>query len=149
MKGDTFKMSVVEKSVRDGKPYPGGLERWAINTFHYKAEIQDRWKYSLDEPGSWSLPRNMVDIGETYLKHVTSETLANIEVKGRPVQRFVLMNGRDNHLLDCEVYSHAGADMVVAHEWDNLQDQFDWAAHAGDQPIVDYQDDQEIEFSPR
>lgn len=150
LKGAEFQMTVVEKSVRDGKPYPGGLERWAVNSFHYKSEVQDRWKYGLDEPGSWSLPLNITQIGETYLKHITAETLATVDVGGRPTQRYVLQNGRENHLFDCEVYSAAGADMYVGHDWENLKEKFEWAVNsAHTEPIVDQSDDHELEFSPR
>lgn len=151
MKAAFFNKTTVEKSVRDGKPYQGGLERWGLNTHHYKSEIHDRWKYSLDEAGSWALPRDMVEIGETYLKHITSETLqTTINDKGMPVSKFIVQQGRENHLLDCEVYSFAGADMVVAHEWDDLENQFAWAVQAQQQtPIADRQDEYDSEFSPR
>jgi phage terminase large subunit GpA-like protein len=149
MKAAFFNKTDVEKTSRDGKVYPGGMERWGINTHHYKSEIQGRWNYSLDETGSWAVPIDMTAIGETYLKHVTSESLQTKFVNGRPVQRFMPSEGRENHWFDCEVYSFAGADMVVAHEWDDLAGQFSWVGAEPAPAIAAAANQEELNFDPR
>lgn len=122
MKADFYQMTVVEKSVRDGKPYPGGLERWGIATAFYKSDIQKRWQYPVGDQGVWLLPHGVLDDSETYLRQITNETSYSARNRdGHPVTGWRVIDHRvGNHYWDCEVYARALADMVVGGVWEDL-----------------------------
>lgn len=126
MTGEFFQMSVVERSARDGKAYPGGLHRWRIKVSTYKADIQDRWQLASDEQGAWLLPYRILESGESYLQQVTNETpVSEPNKRGRPVTSWVVIEPRlGNHFWDCEVYARALADMVTGGDWSNLAERF-------------------------
>lgn len=117
-----FRMTVVEKSARDGKIYEGGLRRWGINTMTYKTDIQTRWDQPLHEPGAWFLCNAPRESLETYLRQVTNEGLVwGTNKQGRPVREWMVLEPKvGNHYWDCEIYAAALADMVTGGDWHDL-----------------------------
>lgn len=122
MAAEFFQMTTVEKSARDGKPYPGGLQRWGINRNTYNKDVQARWSLPLDEPGAWCLPHRVVEEDETYLRQLVNETEQTVPGRqGRPVTRWKTIDARlGNHYWDTEVYARAAADMVTGGDWRGL-----------------------------
>lgn len=124
--GQPWTFSIVEKNLRSGKPYPGGLRRWAINTDAYKTDLHDRFGAPLDEPGAWWITDAPWDAARTHLDHVANEgRIVAHNQRGYPVHRWVVLrSGLGNHFLDCEVYARALADMIVGGVWENLTERF-------------------------
>jgi len=124
--GVPYSFSVVEKNLRTGKVYPGGMRRWAVNTDLFKTDIQDRWSIGRDEPGAWLIPDVSLDEASDYLKQVANEgKLPVIGRDGRTKMRWILIQpGVGNHYFDCEVYARAQADMVVGGNWSDLAARF-------------------------
>lgn len=122
MAADFFQMTVVEKSARDGKPYPGGLKRWGVNRNTYNKDVQGRWSLPIDEPGAWCLPHRVIEEDETYLRQLVNEAEVTARNKlGRPVTVWKTLDERlGNHFWDCEVYARAAADMVTGGDWRGL-----------------------------
>lgn len=130
--GQPWSFSVVERNQRTGKPYPGGLKRWAINTDQFKQDLHDRWLSPLDKPGAWFLTSAPFDEARSHLDHVVNEGRITAHNRGGyPVYRWiVLRKGIGNHFLDCEVYARAMADMVTGGVWENLAERFRAAVEA-------------------
>ncbi len=125
-KGVPYKFNVVDKNQRTGKVYPGGLKRWAINTGHYKTDIQDRWNAPLDEPGAWFITDAPWDDAGAYLRQVANEgKRPGFDKKGFPREEWIVIRpGIGNHFFDCEVYDRALADMVTGGNWENIVERF-------------------------
>jgi len=124
--GVPWTFSIVEKNLRTGKKYPGGMRRWAINTDHFKTDLHARWSAPLDEPGWWLLTDAAWDQAKPYLQEVCNEgKITTRNKRGFPETRWqVLQSGLGNHFLDCEVYARALAEMVVGGDWQNLAGRF-------------------------
>ncbi len=122
MQDPFFRMTVVEKSARDGKRYEGGMKRWGINTITYKTDVQARWGQPIHEPGAWFLCDSSSEVMEPYLRQVTNEgPMVKINTKGRPETVWVVLEpSLGNHYWDCEVYARALADMVTGGDFTNL-----------------------------
>ena len=59
--------------------------------------------------GKWELSG---EVGDEYEKQLTSEHKVRVKVNGRWVNKWVTVSkGAANHLLDCEAYQFAAADM--------------------------------------
>lgn len=124
--GIPYTFNRVDRNTRTNKPYPGGLKRWAINTDFYKTDIMGRWGAPLDEPGAWWLTDAPWDEAATYCRQITNEgVVMGTNRAGFPTRTWVILqSGVGNHLLDCEVYARAAADMVVQGNWQNVAARF-------------------------
>lgn len=123
---DLFKQQIITKSARDGKPYPGGLVRWALNTPAFKEDIQGRWNYEQGRPGEWLCFARAVELAETYLREVVNEApfMARDE-RGRKVKTWKERDSRTRHdYWDGEVYARAAAEMVTGGDWEGLAERF-------------------------
>jgi phage terminase large subunit GpA-like protein len=120
--GDFYRCGNVEKDARTGKPYPGGMKRWEINRALYNADVQDRWRQPLDEPGTWWLTDAPLDEAETYLREVVNEAPTRSRNRlGREVTEWTKVEANTpNHWWDAEIYARAAADMVTGGDWDKL-----------------------------
>lgn len=123
--GEYWRPSIVEKHAGTGKPYPGGLVRWAIDTDAYKSDIIQRYEAPLDQPGAWFFPEGIREDGVDYLKQVCNEGRKEVTKKtGRRKWEWQQIDGRvGNHYWDCEVYDRCAADMVTGMAWDDLAKQ--------------------------
>lgn len=115
--GRLYHRSDIEANARTGKPYPGGLEKWWIDTSVAKEDVQARWSLAIDAPGAWLLPADILTHpdGEDYLRQVVNEALVlEVMPSGKRVKRWRLIDsGRGNHYLDIEGYHFALANMVT------------------------------------
>ena len=98
------RQTVIDKMPgRGGRPIPGGLIVWLIDTDEFKETIH--YRLSLDPEKD--VPQRIylhADTGKDYARQITAEEKRL--VKGRPVWH----KKRANHYLDCEVYAAAAAD---------------------------------------
>jgi len=121
--GQPWSFAVVERNQRTGKPYPGGMKRWAVNTDMFKIDLHDRWAAPLGEEGAWLATEASWEDARGYFQQVTAEGWTmKANKKGFPVR--VWHRYRDNHWLDCEVYARAVAEMVTGGVWTDLARRF-------------------------
>lgn len=115
VKAGFYRLSVLEKNVRTGKPYEGGLAQWQLNVDAYKEDVRDRFAIPLGECGAWYLPHDMLKEpgAEDYLKQVCNE-----QPTGERRVWKMLHERWGNHYGDCEIYGRAGADFVSAGDWE-------------------------------
>lgn len=83
-----------------------------IDTGYFKDRIHRLVRSSDKEPHAWHLPH---DCPEEYFRHLTAEQKVPVTNKKtgrlRPEWK-VIPSGADNHLLDCEVYATAAAELA-------------------------------------
>jgi len=110
-----FRMTVVERNVRTGKRYAGGLQLWGIFVNRYKLWLLDRFAFGPGRPGSWHLSLDVVKEGGDYLRQLVNEP--KILETGRDGRTRMVFRPRSHSIgvdwWDCEVYNAALADMVV------------------------------------
>jgi len=70
-----YKMSLVEKSSRDGKPYPGGLRLWNLCKGFYRDIWETRLVLPPGETQAMRLPDDLLESphGERFLKQLLNE----------------------------------------------------------------------------
>lgn len=119
---DLFRATRVDKSARDGKPYPGGLIRWGLKVDAFKEDLQSRWTFEPGRAGGWWLFRQPTEVAETYLRQITNEgPIMARDPRGRKVQTWQVIDQKTgNHYWDCEVYARAAAEMVTGGDWHDL-----------------------------
>jgi phage terminase large subunit GpA-like protein len=120
--GTPYRMTIVEKSARDGKVYPGGMQRWGLDTKSFKADLHGRWACEVDKPGAWLLHAKPLEEAAGYLRQIVNERPQQArDGRGRKKVEWLVIDKRvGNHYLDCEVYALAGAIMLVQNNWANL-----------------------------
>jgi phage terminase large subunit GpA-like protein len=96
--GKKMSYSLIDK-YPNGKPIPGGIQLWHLDTGRFKDDI-----WSRVETGRFHLH---AETKELYARQLASEAKER-DRRGREV--WVIQSGKDNHLLDCEVYAAAMAD---------------------------------------
>lgn len=110
LSGLSFRPKVIEVFPKTGRPIPGGLTLWHLDTDHYKTKIY-RWMNSEGDYKKWFLHKG---ISEDYLKQVTSEKkVIERDKTGRAHEIWKTSNKSiANHYLDAEVYATAAAEML-------------------------------------
>jgi phage terminase large subunit GpA-like protein len=108
-----------------GRVLKAGAQVWPVGADTGKAQVYSRLQIESPGPGYTHIP---AALGDEYLEQLTSERLVTGYQRGRPVHRWVVIDGRRNEALDCAVYALAafhqiGADRWGAHEWRRLRDQ--------------------------
>ena len=96
--GKKMSYSLIDK-FPSGKPIPGGIRLWHLDTGQFKDDI-----WSRVETGRFHLHAGT---GTDYAGHLSAEAKER-DKRNREV--WVVQGGKDNHLLDCEVYAAAMAD---------------------------------------
>lgn len=91
--------STLDKMPK-GRPIPGGLGLFLINTDAFKRLIFARMEPDTSQP-----LRLHAEVGQDYAEQLTAEKLTRVRDREKWVQV-----RRDNHLLDCEVIAAACAD---------------------------------------
>jgi len=121
--GEFYRLSVVEKT-QEGKVYPGGLKRWAIDVDTYKEDVQGRFDAALDKPGAWWLPEKIIEEDADYLRQICNEGRRLTRDKsGHEKMAWDVIDHRvGNHYWDCEIYARCAADMVTGFDWTGLSD---------------------------
>jgi phage terminase large subunit GpA-like protein len=98
--GKKMSLSVIDKMPGSkGRPIPGGVRLWHLNTVMLKDAIWAR----IESKRFWL----HAEAEETYASHLTAEAKER-DKYGRHI--WVIQGRRANHLLDCEVYAAAMAD---------------------------------------
>lgn len=95
-----------------GKPIPGGLTLWNLDTHHFKDKLSRLIHTKPGDPGEWWLPQGLE---QDYFDQMTAEhkiTLRN-KTTGRVSEEWEpISESRPNHLWDCEYMAVAAADML-------------------------------------
>lgn len=109
--GEMYRVNYIDRNSR-GKPIPGGLGLWHLNTSYYKDKISRMVHSDPGDPSQWHLFK---DVQETYIKQFCAEQ--KIQMRDRKTGRVYevwkrVTGGAPNHYLDCEVGAAAAADML-------------------------------------
>lgn len=105
--GVPFRATTLEKFPSNGRPIPGGLTLWSLDTDYYKTKIY-RW-INADEK-RWFLYGT---IFQDYEKQIMSEKIITRDKNGKARTCWsTSSHGVANHYLDCEVYAAAAAEMM-------------------------------------
>ena len=102
--GVRMKHTVLDK-MPNGKPIPGGLIIWLLDT----NQLKDTFFWRLlenDDLGAQPVHLHR-EVGRDYVRHL----LAEEKQRDRQGRWLWVKVGRDNHLLDASVYAHACADI--------------------------------------
>ena len=99
--GKTMQMSAIDR-MPGGKPIPGGLRLWILDTDALKDAF-----WSRVESG---LVHLHADVGELFAAHLAAEAKERIIRHGRQVETWVQQGRRANHHLDTSIYASAMAD---------------------------------------
>lgn len=117
-----YRMNLVEKNARTGKPYEGGLELWGIYVALYKEDLASRFQGEVNQPGAFRFPRGVIDEpdGVDYLRQLVNEGPVLVTLpSGRQVVKWQTRDrSLGEHYWDCEVYGRCLADMVTGGQWD-------------------------------
>lgn len=98
--GKKMRLSVIDKMPgKGGKPIPGGLKLWLIDTAMMKNAVSARI-----EAGKFHLH---ADVDQTYARHITAEAK---ERNRQGKMAWAVQNRRPNHQWDAEIYAAAMAD---------------------------------------
>ncbi len=108
----------------NGKPIPGGINLWTLNTEYYKDKLNRLIHTQSGDPGEWHLPADRVE--SDYFAQMTSEhKQAKRDTKtGKVTESWEpVSEGRANHYWDCEAMALAAAEMlqVYALKADEMQ----------------------------
>ena len=109
-----WRMNVVDRSVRDGTVYKGGLEQWGLYVYPFYHDLIERLSGEADGPGAWWLTSDVLTQGKTYLRQLTNFQRVEVERGGR---RRKVWRPKNRALgvdyWDCEIYDLVAAHMVV------------------------------------
>ena len=111
LSGIPYSVSNIDK-YPDGKPMPGGLKLYLLDTTFFKDKITRLVENTAPEtPGGWYFHKNPTD---DYLNQFCSEHKIIIrDKKGRPTEAWVPVGHHTpTHYWDCEVYAMAAAEML-------------------------------------
>jgi phage terminase large subunit GpA-like protein len=116
--GERFRRSMVERNVRTGEVYEGGLHQWRIYTPTYKEDLLTKYSVKADTPGALHFPANILSEsgGESYLRQITNE-YPDDELNEKTNRKRRVWKVRQpsigNHYFDLEVYNAALAEMLL------------------------------------
>lgn len=112
IKGASWKTGIrVQHKVIDkmpgtfGKPLPGGIVLYLLDVSAFKDALHYRLSLSREEPGAFLFHSETM---EEYANQLLSEYKRRDTRTGK--EAWVQIQGRENHYLDCEVYSMACTD---------------------------------------
>lgn len=110
VKGASWKTGVRVKHKNidkfpNGKPIPGGLTIFLLDTGAFKDVLHYRLSIEQEKPGAFLFNDETDD---EYVKGLLSEYKKRNPRTGK--EKWVPIRGRENHLLDCEIYAMACQD---------------------------------------
>lgn len=120
--GTTVDINFNNQRIRNG------TTRHAVGTWPLKADFYSDLKLKGRSAGSDADPRRYIHFAgwqdENYFKQITGEYLATENYRGRTRQVWKPVPGKENHLLDCEIYLRAVfwwlTDRLSASDWQSL-----------------------------
>jgi phage terminase large subunit GpA-like protein len=89
----------------NGKPIPGGLTVFLLDTAAFKEALHYRLSIDKEKPGAFLFH---AETGQDYIEGLLSEFKRRDTRTGK--EAWVPIRGRENHYLDCEIYSMAATD---------------------------------------
>jgi phage terminase large subunit GpA-like protein len=112
IKGASWKTGIrVQHKIIDkmpgafGKPLPGGIVLYLLDVGAFKEALHYRLSLGKDEPGAFLFH---AETTEKYATQLLSEYKRRDPRTGK--EAWVQIQGRENHYLDCEIYSMACTD---------------------------------------
>ena len=120
---ERFRMRTLDRNMRDGKPYVGGLTQWQIYRTLYQDNLADRIRAAPGQPGAIRLPSNVLPKGKQMLRQWT-----NLR-KNRKGHYEKISDSLGKDYADLIGYCEALADMVVgdrgwtAEAWSRWRDE--------------------------
>lgn len=113
--GARYQRSEVERNVRTGEEYEGGMVVWRLAVAEHYPEFHDRLFSDPGKPGAWYVTSDCVTLGKSYLQQVCNlERRVELDRNGR---RKIVWAARDHRIpidfADAEVYADFAAEMVV------------------------------------
>jgi phage terminase large subunit GpA-like protein len=115
LNGVRYQRSVVERNVRTGEEYEGGMAVWRLAVAELYPDLVERLFAPAGKPGSWHVTSDTLTLGKSYLQQVCNlERRVIIDKRGRKKIEW----GPRSHQIpvdfcDCEVYAEFAAEMVV------------------------------------
>ncbi len=110
IRGISFRPRSIEFYPSTGRPIPGGLILWHLDTDYYKSRIY-RWINADGDYKRWFLHTG---VSEDYIKQITSEKKIIQRDKTGHAKEIWKTSSKSvaNHYLDTEVYATAAAEML-------------------------------------
>ena len=121
IKGASWKTGVrvayklIDK-LPNGKAIPGGLNIFLLDTGAFKEALHYRLDIEPQKPGAFLFHS---ETGDDYIKQLLSEYKRRDTRTGK--ESWVQIRGRENHYLDCEIYSMACVDTQMVGGLDLLK----------------------------
>lgn len=116
LEGAKFQRSVVEKNVRTGEEYEGGMVVWRLSVADYYPDFVERLFAPPGQDGSWHITSDTLTLGKAYLQQITNWERA-IRIDPKTGLKKVEWRARNHQIpvdfLDAEIYAEAAAEMVV------------------------------------
>ena len=115
VEGARYQRTEVERNVRTGEAYEGGMVLWRLAVAEHYPEFHDRLFSDPTKPGAWYVTSDAATLGKSYLQQVCNlERRVEIDRNGR---KKIVWAARDQRVpidfADAEVYADFAAEMVV------------------------------------
>lgn len=114
--GARFTRSVVERNVRTGEEYEGGMVLWRLAVADMYPDFVERLFAPAGQDGAWHVTSDTLTLGKSYLQQITNWERA-IRVDPKIGIKKVEWRARNHQIpvdfLDCEIYAEFAAEMVV------------------------------------
>lgn len=111
-----FQRSVVEKNVRTGEEYEGGMALWRLSVWEMYPDFCERLFALPGKDGSWHVTSDALTLGKAYLQQITNLE-RRIRVHAKTGAKIVEWAPRNHQIpvdfLDAEIYAEFAAEMVV------------------------------------
>jgi hypothetical protein len=79
---------------------------------YWKSAMRDRWATAQGDPGCLTLWGSSPEEHRLWAEHMTAEVPTRTTGRGRNVEEWKVIVGRDNHWLDCLVGCAVAASML-------------------------------------
>lgn len=104
---NNWRMTIIDR-FSDGRAIVGGLQLYLLNTEFWREQVHGRYSRPVDEPGSWLI---CDDAPAEYFDHMLAWGVMTKKTPRGMVKEWVQKSKAD-HLLDCEIYCAALADIL-------------------------------------
>ncbi len=112
---EKYRKRTVERNVRTGEPYPGGMELHGIYVNVFKSDLIEKFSMLSGQAGAFHVPEDAVDVGKSYLQEVVNEPpQVKVNKHGRRELVYIPKSGTiPVDWWDTTVYARGIAEMVV------------------------------------